>query len=135
MTLTEEKPVPVLTAGDDLPAGEPVPLAALIREMGTELAVRHGAALLDRAMPGWRSAITVSRLDLLDLEECVLGQLYGSYGTGMTALFGTAATSENACLHGFDLPEADYRDWSDDDRDRLYAPLNQLWRDVIGPCP
>lgn len=49
-------------------------------------AAAKGAALLDQEHPGWHEKIDVSRLDMRDCGECVLGQLYGVYGTGLDAL-------------------------------------------------
>lgn len=51
--------------------------------------VKAGAALLDRHWTrpqDWRNGIDLERLDITDLKLCVLGQLYGSYITGLTIL-------------------------------------------------
>lgn len=38
--------------------------------------VARGAALLDRALPGWAQLIDLGKLDLSDTTMCVLGQLF-----------------------------------------------------------
>jgi hypothetical protein len=48
--------------------------------------VRAGAALLDKERPGWRDQISPAELDISCSWRCVLGQLYGSYTTGLDAL-------------------------------------------------
>jgi hypothetical protein len=56
--------------------------------MSDELAerVERGAALLDERRPGWWDEVDVGRLDFDSCEECVLGQLWGSYGSGKKRL-------------------------------------------------
>lgn len=48
--------------------------------------VARGAALLDRAEPGWAPRIDVSRLNFNDAGSCVLGQLFRHYLHGKRAL-------------------------------------------------
>lgn len=45
-----------------------------------------GAALLDTKRPGWAREIDCATLDIATGRWCVLGQLYGGYGTGLTVL-------------------------------------------------
>jgi hypothetical protein len=40
---------------------------------------REGMAWLDVHAPGWVEKIDLDRLDMRSMENCVLGQLYGSY--------------------------------------------------------
>jgi hypothetical protein len=50
---------------------------------------RNGMALLDERGPaGWRTDINIPALDMGHGLRDVLGQLYGSYNRGMSALFG-----------------------------------------------
>lgn len=49
-------------------------------------AALKGAALLDAERPGWWQLIDGGSLDLLGMNECVLGQVYGSYMRGLHAL-------------------------------------------------
>jgi uncharacterized Ntn-hydrolase superfamily protein len=46
-----------------------------------------GATLLDTLRPGWANEITVDRLLMSECGACVLGQLFGDYGTGAEAIF------------------------------------------------
>lgn len=48
--------------------------------------VAYAAEQLDRLCPGWRRNVDARRLDMSDPHDCVLGQLYGDYVTGVTAL-------------------------------------------------
>jgi hypothetical protein len=45
-----------------------------------------GAALLDAEVPGWAKRIELEELDLGSPHRCVLGQLYGSYARGLSAV-------------------------------------------------
>lgn len=49
-----------------------------------------GAALLDEKRPGWSEAIDCAMLDIATGRHCVLGQLYGTYGDGLSKLSITA---------------------------------------------
>jgi hypothetical protein len=51
------------------------------------VSVGRGIELLDRRGPeGWRQLLNPERLDISQPEDCVLGQLYGSYYAGCRAL-------------------------------------------------
>lgn len=53
-----------------------------------EVRVKQGMALLDEKHgPGWVHKIDVESLDVAGNCSCVLGQLYGDYGTGLFSLF------------------------------------------------
>ena len=56
--------------------------------MSEELRARvvAGAALLDESVPGWESKIDTSTLRLQSHTNCVLGQIFGDYTTGLTTL-------------------------------------------------
>jgi hypothetical protein len=57
--------------------------------------VANGVALLDQAEPGWWQSIDLHRLDQGSIENCVLGQTFGEYSAGCTAL-GRSEYSEDA---------------------------------------
>lgn len=40
-------------------------------------AVRRGALVLDKVVPGWAERIKLEKLDMMDINLCVLGQLFG----------------------------------------------------------
>jgi hypothetical protein len=46
------------------------------------LAVRR----LSTAVPAWRDRVDPDRLDMTCADRCVLGQVFGDYGAGLTAL-------------------------------------------------
>ena len=48
--------------------------------------IEQGAAMLDRRKPGWEKDLNLDTLEMVDCQFCVLGQLYGSYEGGKTAL-------------------------------------------------
>lgn len=81
-----------------------------------------GAALLDRVEPGWAERVESERLDLRDVQTCVLGQVYGSFSEGSEVVFGAVfddQDSEWAIVqnHGFAAT-----------RHRDYSVLTHVWR-------
>lgn len=48
--------------------------------------VASGVYMLDIFSPGWRQKIDLANLDITSCRDCVLGQIYGSYETGMRRL-------------------------------------------------
>jgi len=79
--------------------------------------VACGAALLDRAWPGWADQVDPDRLTMADGDSDVLGQLYGHVDRGLAAL-----GDPDAVAHGFDL---------DADDDAGYPALTDAWRAAI----
>lgn len=61
--------------------------------------IKRGVALLDEARPGWREYVAVERLDVARADQCVLGQVFGSYQAGAYIL-GLSSTVAKAG-HGF----------------------------------
>jgi hypothetical protein len=45
-----------------------------------------GARVLDTKIPDWAKKVDVSRLDIGDTENCILGQIFGDYNDGQTKL-------------------------------------------------
>jgi hypothetical protein len=85
--------------------------------------VARGAALLDEKEPGWAARIDLGAFDIGWQCRCVLGQLYGNYCTGVSAVLPFGLTAE----HGFV--------WEADDlgaeEDSEIAALNDEWRHLI----
>jgi hypothetical protein len=52
--------------------------------------LERAAALLDQTAPGWESRIDPLQLDMSNASFCILGQVYGSYYTGLAMLDGDA---------------------------------------------
>jgi hypothetical protein len=48
--------------------------------------VAAGAALLDEKRPGWEMEIDCARLNIASRRDCMCGQLYGEYATGVVKL-------------------------------------------------
>mgnify|MGYP001564744249 FL=1 len=48
--------------------------------------VERGAEVLDRVYPGWWRKIDLDRLDMKDCSDCLLGQLYGDYRSGLVKI-------------------------------------------------
>lgn len=87
-----------------------------------ETRVKLGAALLDEKYPNWYKHISVSRLNMSSMCNCVLGQLYGDYQRGKTKLnliFGP--------VFGFDGEQGTHLKlrelWKKEIRDRRYASM------------
>jgi hypothetical protein len=90
--------------------------------------VAAGAALLDRAGPGWPAAVDPDRLDMRGEDHDVLAQLYGSYYHGLDALAAVdhlAITRPGAwaAWHGFDLV--------DGEPSACYAELTRCWQPLV----
>jgi hypothetical protein len=91
-----------------------------------------GAALLDRHQPGWHHQVDTGRLDLEDWRADVLGQLYGSFGTGVhkfTSGLTEAELDAWTVAHGFDVDDADLG-LSAGPR-AAYQALTDAWRDEL----
>lgn len=88
--------------------------------------VAAGAALLDEKMPGWHARIRLPELNLGSECQCVLGQVYGHYLTGLKALWPEREFESRACgfMWLYD-PET-----GDEDADDIEA-LDAEWRRVI----
>ena len=95
-------------------------------EQTLEECVARGAALLDAHQPGWENRINRGTLVMGSLRQCLLGQLYGDFDTGLDILF--PDNDETECLgahHGFD---AHYRLKP---LGAQYRRLHTLWCDTI----
>jgi hypothetical protein len=63
--------------------------------------VARAVALLDDAVPGWRARVDAESLDVVSPNACVLGQLFGDYGTGYAFLTEFDARRYRAAKHAF----------------------------------
>jgi hypothetical protein len=74
----------VLTAADRCACASCVTATRAHRER-----LRLAVTALDARGPAdWRSRVDVDRLDLDSVVDCVLGQVFGGYATGLRALYG-----------------------------------------------
>jgi len=65
-------------------------------------AANAGAKFLDREQPGWETLIDLNELHMNDCTQCILGQLYGWYDDGLSALNLGAFNGYDAADLGFD---------------------------------
>jgi len=92
-----------------------------------EARVLKGIRFLDSNKPGWRDSIEIEMLDLSDISECVLGQVFGSYEEGVYS-FGISSAQVDDFLevqssYGFDLTHDELAD----DCVKHYESLTQEW--------
>lgn len=92
-------------------------------------AVKRGIKFLDENVPDWHDRVDVQKLDLGSCQECILGQLYGSFDDGYREL--GLSTIESAEL-GLDsqpvsLPVADYH-FFDGMISGEYGLLTEAWK-------
>ncbi len=87
-------------------------------------AVNFGAQLLDSKQPGWAERINLESLDLTHYKYCILGQLYGTYGEGISELGWDIPFS-----HGFAVKLI--HDYTFRGHPTDYVYLHNLWRDAI----
>lgn len=52
-------------------------LCAYIDTQYEQWCVRKGARLLDKILPGWHKQITLEKLNMMDGDLCMMGQLFG----------------------------------------------------------
>lgn len=94
-----------------------------------EQRVNRGAALLDEKRPGWWKSVDLARLDLNHCERCVLGQLFGDYKEGRSALCLLSGLSNSVKWSfdcGFTLVGPDV-DCGDEEMEKL----TQAWTKLI----
>lgn len=96
--------------------------------------VAKGAALLDLKFPGWWADVTLSRLEMSDVCDCIVGQAVVKVPPGEDFEFAFASYREfvrsldgDAADYGFDrTPFADLGD------DRVeYEDLQVAWANVV----
>lgn len=80
--------------------------------------VSAGVKFLDSVKPKWADEIDLDKLVMESGDDCILGQLYGMFETGLSAL---GLNSEKSAKYGFE----------DDHRETTYADLNRAWRNEL----
>jgi hypothetical protein len=92
----------------------------------------RGAAYLDDVDPGWHRRLDLGALALSDGGSCVLGQLHGTFrsGLGRARLFNVGSApraSLSPVAHGFHCVHA-----GDEETERRdYALLNRAWQEEV----
>lgn len=82
--------------------------------------VDKGVELLDSIFPRWRELIDVDTLDMGDIHNCVLGQIFGYYSRGMEIL-GNQDSDVDGDTYGFDSSGS-----------KRYDDLAELWKRAVG---
>lgn len=84
-----------------------------------------GAKYMDETVPKWFKSIDLERLNLQDIESCILGQIHGNYHDALDELFD--GVEEESGRLGFTIP--------DNEEDAVYKngypALTQAWKDQI----
>ncbi len=99
--------------------------------MFREKEVRRGIALLDTMVPDWKSRISLETLNMAYSKECILGQVFEDYNTGLLALnllgdeplqygFAIYAPAQSHTSEVYASLFAEY--------ERLNAKLTETWR-------
>jgi hypothetical protein len=111
--------------------------AAIEPGLAAELAprVERGAALLDRAEPGWHLRIARDRLAMESCDRCVLGQLHGDYLKGFRCVLRDlparnlySAAEHGFTLHGAEQEAIDPSGTASEQTLARFAALADLWR-------
>lgn len=64
--------------------------------------VARGAKFLDKIEPGWYNKIDVSKFDIEDGCDCILGQVYGDFWNAVERVFKAYKSDRKAAIsHGF----------------------------------
>ncbi len=112
---------------------------------------QRGATLLDEKCQDWYNRIDCANLDITSTRLCILGQLYGHYIYGGTALgFGSLHNEFTVVMaalsdHGFAVPFGGVEDFFGGSLEAIedffggsleairdkYARLNEQWREEI----
>lgn len=107
----DEPPVPTF---EEARTEEEKSVDALVKKR-----VQRGIALLEKKHgPNWVDRVDLETLELMNCENCVLGQLYGRYSAGTSALHIT-----------FEAPDYGFTIRDDDGWGRLQA----AWMDALTP--
>lgn len=72
--------------------------------VGDRVAFRAAVRRLNRVAPGWHDRVDPDRLDMMCADRCVLGQVFGDYCDGLTALGQTVMPDLHERAFGGDFP-------------------------------
>lgn len=87
-------------------------------------AAAKGADLLDEDRPGWATMIDLDTLDVSDLANCPLGQVYGQF---TSSLYRLGIDPSLASEFGFDLSGRSSRE----EEDEQFTHLTRAWTEEI----
>ena len=83
------------------------------------------ANVLDNMNPGWYKTVDRDKLDMGDNCRCLLGQLYGMYSHGLSAL---GITRHDSVYYGVDVPDV----YGEDGPAVLELEYNKLSEAIVG---
>lgn len=81
--------------------------------------VKLGAKLLDEKYPNWYIEIKLKKLSMSDIDNCILGQLFGSYFFGIKVLGIDAEKSGFTIINANPITKSEWK------------PLNKAWKKQI----
>lgn len=81
--------------------------------------VQTGVTRLDARRPGWYDNVDLDTLNIADTKDCILGQLFGHFDSGVALL----NENEPAFFCGFDKPL--FHPF------KAYGQLTEIWKNVI----
>lgn len=87
----------------------------------------NGAELLDYERPGWRDEIDLDELNLSDMYNCVLGQVYGSFTAGIRVLDIDSKGRDYEASYGFEVSCAE----AEEDEYTAYDRLTLTWVEYL----
>lgn len=95
--------------------------------------VERIANLLDDVRPGWFRQIDLGKLAMEDCSNCLLGQLFGQYGKGLTAL---GLDYKDGVTYGVEIPDQYAGQGATDDAlealaEAEYSKLEDAIRDAV----
>jgi hypothetical protein len=70
------------------------------------VAFRAAVRRLNHVVPRWRERVDPDRLDMMCADRCVLGQVFGDYGVGLTVLGQALLPDLHDRAFGADFPAA-----------------------------
>lgn len=95
--------------------------------------VNKGALVLDDVYPDWASEIDFHIFNIDHTYDCILGQLYNGYYTGMRRVFGEMEFPEMnhvAVVHGFNMLQSEW-DGEYDDKYQATSDYRAAWLNEV----
>src|SRR5688572_15387979 len=101
----------------------------MIQNINYKEQIQNGIKLLNEKVPNWRNVINLEELDLYSCTNCVLGQVYGGYRSGLHELNLSKKSSEHYGFRVSDVDNIDHSYATD------YEQLTQEWLKELSHDP
>lgn len=89
----------------------------------------RGAKLLDKKIPGWQYSVSIARLDMSSVNNCVLAQVHDfGYIFALEYLFGADGKAKGSIRNGFDCSAKKY---SRSESFAYFSYLTEAWASEI----